>query len=258
MTEGRVALITGAAQGIGFAIARRLSAAGVHTVITDVNAKVSSSFEELRQSYPENNGFAAQMDVTKKAEIDKVVSDVVDRYGHIDILINNAGILPQALLLETTEEMWDLTMNVNVKSVFLCSQAVLPHMIRQKSGVIVNTASQAGKFAEPGIPAYSTSKAAVIRLTQAMAHEMVQHNIRVNCVCPGATDTALLGSVFSDRSVVLGVTADEMRQDIVSQVPMGRLAVPDDIAKVVAFLASDDSAYMTAQAINVTGGRVWY
>ena len=128
-------------------------------------------------------------------------------------------------------------------------------MIERRSGVIVNLASQAGKFAEPGIPAYSTSKAAVIRLTQAIAHEMVAENIRVNCVCPGATETDMLLEVFSERSKVLGCSPEEMKADIYNQIPMGRMAKPEDIANVVAFLLSDDSSYMTAQAINVTGGR---
>jgi meso-butanediol dehydrogenase / (S,S)-butanediol dehydrogenase / diacetyl reductase len=255
---GKIAMITGAAEGIGFAISGKLSDEGAHTVLTDVSEGVFDSFKRLHRSYPRNDGFAEVMNVTDKSQITKVVNNVIDKLGKIDILINNAGVLPQVMFLETTEEIWDQAMNVNAKGVLLCSQAVLPDMIRRRDGIIVNTASAAGKCAEPGIPAYSASKAAVIRLTQAMAHEFVQDNIRVNCVCPGATDTEMLGRVFRDRSNVMGLTPDQMKENIYNQIPMKKMARPEDIANVVVFLVSDESSYMTGQAINVTGGRVWY
>jgi len=255
---GKIVLISGAAEGIGYAIARKLSEEGAHTILTDVSEKIFTSFENLSKEFPKNGGYASLMDVTNRNQVKENVENLFMKFGKIDILINNAGILPQANLLETTEEIWNMAMNINVKGVLICSQAVLPYMINQKKGIIVNSASQAGKYAEIGIPAYSVSKAAVIRLTQAIAHEMADHNIRVNCVCPGATETEMLNRVFRDRSKVLGITPDDMKKDIFNQIPMKRMAKPEDIANVFAFLVSDESSYMTAQAINVTGGRVWY
>jgi NAD(P)-dependent dehydrogenase (short-subunit alcohol dehydrogenase family) len=256
--EGKVALITGGAQGIGLAIANRLAGEGAHTILADISKNVFSSFQKLYDDYPNNNGFATLMDVTNMNEINLVVEKVVNRNGKVDILINSAGILLESQLLDTTEETWDRTMDINVKSVLLCSQAVLPYMIKQKDGRIVNLASQAGKSAESGISAYCTSKAAVIRLTQCIAVEMVEHNIRANCVSPGATDTDMMANTFRNRAPVLGITPEEVRQRFYDEMPMKRMAYPEEIANVVTFLASDESSYMTGQALNVTGGRVWY
>lgn len=254
----KVALVTGAARGIGFSIASRLAQEGAHTILTDISNHVSQSYKKIKAAFRDNMGFGALMDVTQKNEIHAVVEQILSKLGRVDILVNNAGILLQDLVLDTTEEKWDLSMNVNTKSVFLCSQAVLPHMINQKNGCIVNIASQAGKCAEVGISGYCTSKAAVIRLTQCIALEMVEHNIRVNCVCPGATETDLVKKVFRERSKVLGISPEQMKRQFLEEIPMKRMAVPEDIANVVAFLTSDESAYMTGQALNVTGGRICY
>jgi NAD(P)-dependent dehydrogenase (short-subunit alcohol dehydrogenase family) len=199
------------------------------------------------------------MDVTKRNQIDQVVGDVVGKYGRIDVLVNNAGILLQSLILDLTEEQWDKVMNTNVKSTLLCSQAALPHMINQKGGAIVNLASQAGKRAEHGIFAYCTSKAAVIRLTHCIALEMVEHNIRCNCVCPGPTlGTRMMTKVFTEMAEAEGISFEEMVERGAAELPMKRMAKAEDVAAVIAFLASDESAYMTGQAVNVTGGGVWY
>jgi NAD(P)-dependent dehydrogenase (short-subunit alcohol dehydrogenase family) len=255
---GKVALITGAAQGIGLSIAGRLAKEGVHTVLSDISDKVYHSFESIKEYFPENKGFGILMDVTRQSEISRTIDKIISSLGGIDILINNAGIILQGKLLDTTEEQWDLSMNVNTKSVLLCSQAVLPYMIKDKSGSIVNIASQAGKSAEPGIAGYCTSKAATIRLTQCFALEMVEHNIRVNCVCPGATQTPLVDKVFRERFEVLGTSPEEVKEQFLREIPMKRIAIPEDIANVVAFLASEEASYMTGQAINVTGGRVCF
>jgi len=201
----KVALVTGAARGIGFSIANRLAQEGAHTILTDISNNVYQSFEKIKSQFQGNKGFGALMDVTKKIEIHNLVEQILNKIGRVDILVNNAGILLQDLVLNTTEDNWDLSMNVNTKSVLLCSQAVLPHMIKQKNGRIVNIASQAGKYAEVGIAGYCTSKAAVIRLTQCIALEMVEHNIRVNCVCPGATETELVKKFFRESFEVLGI-----------------------------------------------------
>jgi NAD(P)-dependent dehydrogenase (short-subunit alcohol dehydrogenase family) len=254
----KVALITGAARGIGFSIAVRLAQEGVNTVLTDISGDVFGSFEKIKSRSQDNKGFGSLMDVTKKTQINTTVEQIINKLGKVDILVNNAGIILQDLILDTSEEDWDLSMSVNAKSVLLCSQSVLPHMINRKNGCIVNIASQAGKCAEAGISGYCTSKAAVIRLTQCIALEMVEHNIRANCVCPGATETDLVEKVFRERSKVLGISPAEMKRQFLEEIPMRRMAVPEDIANVVVFLASDKSAYMTGQALNITGGRVCY
>lgn len=251
--EGKVVLVTGAGSGIGRALSKAFASEGAYVVCTDINpAGLESVASEIRAS-----GGSVEthpMDVTDKSQISEVVEVVVSRHGHIDVLVNNAGVSTMSPVVELTEEEWDFNMNVNSKGVFLCSQAVLPKMISSGRGKIVNIASMAAKIGAPFLAHYSASKSAVVGFTQALAREVAEYGINVNAVCPGFVATSM-----QDREVVWegrlrGMTPDAVREEYVKQTPLGRLCQPEDVARVVLFLASPDADFMTGQAVNVTGG----
>jgi meso-butanediol dehydrogenase/(S,S)-butanediol dehydrogenase/diacetyl reductase len=251
--EGKVALVTGSALGIGKAIAMKFAGEGAYVVCTDISRdSLDSLVSEIRKSG--GNVDAHVMDVTNKEQVQDVVKKVVVSHKRIDILVNNAGVSTMKPVVELSEEEWDLNMNVNAKGVFLVSQAVLPNMIQRRSGKIVNTASMASKIGAPLLAHYSASKFAVIGFTQALSREVAEYGITVNAVCPGFVATGM-----QDREVVWegefrGMTSEEVRQDYIRQTPLGRLCQPEDVAKVVLFLASAEADFMTGQAVNVTGG----
>jgi len=256
--EGKVTLITGAAKGIGFSIAERLSEEGAHTILVDVADGVKSAFERIRETNVKNLGYARLMDVTNREECYKVVDEIVKKLGKIDFLVNNAALLVQARFMDYTDEMFDQVMDVNVKGVFICCQAALRYMIKQNYGCIINIGSSSGKSGEPGANLYSATKGAVIRLTQAMSVEMAENGIRVNCVCPGPTDSDQYEKAVNERSRILGLNADEMRKKFDSGVPIKGKRPPKNVANVVAFMLSDEAAFITGEAINVSGGMVWW
>ena len=176
-------------------------------------------------------------------------------FGRIDVLVNNAGIYRAALPLDITEEHWDAVMNINAKAVFFASQAVLPTMIAQKRGAIVSLASMAGKVGSRTNLPYNASKAAVISITKSLALAHAADGIRVNCVCPGFVETDM-ELVSREQGALLGVSPEDFTEQRAAQVPLGRMEQPEDVAKVIGFLASDRAGYMTGQAINVTGGLI--
>ena len=251
--EGKVVFVTGSAMGIGKAIATKFAREGAHVVCTDISRdSLDSLVSEIRKSGGSVDAYV--MDVTRKSQVQGVVSKVIASHNHIDILVNNAGVSTMKSVVELTEEEWDFNMNVNAKGVFLVSQAVLPNMIQLRSGKIVNTASMASKIGAPLLAHYSASKFAVIGFTQALSREVAEYGITVNAVCPGFVATSM-----QDREVVWegeyrGMTPEEVRQDYIRQTPLGRLCQPEDVARVVLFLASDQADFMTGQALNVTGG----
>ncbi len=246
--RGKVALVTGGAAGIGRATSLLFAAEGAKVVVADVDEKGG---EQTAQMIRRRNGVAAFMraDVSKASDAEKMVRFAVGSYGRLDILFNNAGIAgPDKPIHKLSEEDWDRVMNVNLKGVFLGSRYAVPQMIRQGGGVVINTASELGFVGSPGHPAYSASKGGVIALTKAMAVSLAKHNIRVNCVCPGATDTALLKD-FAKKA-----RKKRELERIASEIPMKRLGRPEDIARAVLYLASDDSSYVTGTYILVDGG----
>ncbi len=252
--KDKVVLITGAATGIGRAITLRFVEAGATVVPTDLNedglAALSAEIKGLGGTEP----MTFKMDVTDAGQIKEVVDAVIAAYGKIDVLCNNAGVSSMVKVVDMSEADWDFNMNVNAKGPFLVSRAVLPHMIAAKSGKIVNTASMASKMGAALLAHYSASKFAVIGFTQALAKEVAQYGITVNAVCPGFVLTSM-----QDREVVWegelrGMSPEEVRQEYIDLTPLGRLCLPEDVAKVVVFLASSGADFMTGQAINVTGG----
>jgi len=239
----KVALVTGAASGMGAATAREFSAAGARVLVVDRNADLAVQVASDISADPPLVG-----DVSDSSFCQQAVATAVERYGRLDILVNAAGIIVRADGPGTTDEQWQRIMNVNVNGVFYISRAAVAVMKEQGSGAIVNFGSIWGEVGAAGVMAYCASKGAVHQITRAMALDHVKDGIRINAVCPGEVNTPML---TSERSAP--VTA-EMMQALADSVPMGRLAAPVEIARVVLFLSSDAASYMTGAMVNVDAG----
>lgn len=244
------ALVTGAGAGIGAAIARELAARGHRVAVTDVDADAAARVAEAIGT------FSTRLDVTDPASIRAAADEVEEALGPLDVWVSNAGISTMARFVETTEEEWDRNLTVNAKGVFLCGQEAARRFIaRGQGGVIVNTASMAGKRgAVPFLSAYVASKFAVVGLTQAMAYELAPHGIRVNCVCPGYVATGMQERELRWEAELRGTTPEDVRRLYVEDTPLGRIETPEDVAKVVAFLAGPDAVFITGEAVAVNGG----
>lgn len=251
MNKGeRVALVTGAATGIGLAIARRLARAGYDIAIGDLDAPgAEAAAQQLRESG--RRAVAIQCDVGQREAVFRMAQEAARALGDIDLLVNNAGIVRLGPLVSFSEKDWRDLFRVNVDGVLFSCQAVLPRMMARRRGNLVNIASWNGKLGAPNFGAYSATKFAVIGLTQALAREVASHGIRVNAVCPGIVGGTPMRAQVERNGQALGLPPSSERA---KGIPLGRLAAPEDVANVVAFLASDEAAYMTGQAINVTGG----
>jgi NAD(P)-dependent dehydrogenase (short-subunit alcohol dehydrogenase family) len=241
----RVGLVTGGGAGIGREIARRFAREGMAVAVLDCDGAAAEGIAA------EIGGLAVTADVTSEEEVSRAVETVLARFSRIDVLVNNAGIAWMGPALEMPLEALQSMLRVNVEGVFIVSRAVLPHMIARRSGSIVNLASWAGKTGNAFFAGYSASKFAVIGLTQSLAREMAPHGIRVNAICPGiVVDTAMRTAIEAQqRQYGLPETAEREKS-----IPIGRVSVPEDVARVAAFLASDESGYMTGESINLSGG----
>ena len=240
--QDRVVIVTGAAQGIGEACARRFAREGAKVVIADVaDARGQALARELSATF-------VHCDVGDKAQVDTLVAQVVQSHGGIDVLVNNAGIFRAADFLDVTEEDFDAVLRVNLKGAFLMGQAVAREMTRQASGVIVNMSSVNGVMAIPNIASYNVSKGGINQLTRVMALALADHGIRVNAVAPGTIATELAAQAV--------LTSEAARTKILSRTPMKRLGQPEEIADVVAWLASDAASYVTGEIVTVDGGRM--
>jgi len=253
----RVALVTGGGRGIGRATALELARLGADVAVAELDpAGAKRTAEEVAAMG--RRATAIPTDVTSASDLRNMVDRTRAEFGRIDILVNNAGIYRAAANLEITEEHWDAVLDINAKAVFFASQAVLPTMIAQRSGAIVNLASMAGKIGSRTNLPYNASKAAVISMTKSMALAHAAEGIRVNCVCPGFVETDMWDAVARDQGKLLGMSAAEFTRQRVSQVPLGRMEKPEDVANVIAFLASLRAGYMTGQALSVDGGLVMH
>jgi NAD(P)-dependent dehydrogenase (short-subunit alcohol dehydrogenase family) len=247
---GQVAIVTGAAMGIGRAISRKLADEVCHVVLWDNNAEaLGRTFAELRDDGASVT--QAVIDVTDLSAVAAGVAQAVEQHGRIDVLINNAGTGQVASIIDDRPEDFEFTMRLNVFGTFNCCHVVVPSMVAQKSGRIINISSWFGKVGRPSSLAYCASKFAILGMTQSMGLDLAGHGIRVNAVCPGAIANTHMRQVADEQLVAKGLpTAAERAHTI----PLGRLGEPEDVANVVAFLLSNQADYMTGQGINVTGG----
>jgi len=243
--NGRVGLVTGGGGGIGRAIARRLARDGMTVAVLDRNGGAAHAVAA------ETDGLAVTADVTEPEEVGRAVDATLARFEKIDLLVNNAGVAWMGPALDTPLEALRSMLAVNVEGVFIVSRAVLQHMIARRAGSVVNLASWAGKTGPAYFAGYSASKFAVIGLTQALAREMAPHGIRVNAICPGiVVDTAMRTAIEAQQRRYRLPDTTEREKSI----PIGRVSVPDDVARIAAFLASDESSYMTGESLNLSGG----
>jgi 3-oxoacyl-[acyl-carrier protein] reductase len=238
----RVAIVTGAGRGIGRAIALKLAGMGATVVVSDILEKEAG---EVAQEIKTKGGqsLVCRADVSQAADVARLVEETLAAYGRIDILVNNAGIARDQLLLRMSEEDWDKVIDVDLKSVFLCTKAVLRHMLKARWGRVISLSSIAGLVGNPGQANYSSAKAGIIGFTRTVAREVGSHGITVNAVAPGFIET--------DMTKKIG---EEQRQEIKKHIPLDRFGTPQDVAEAVAFLASEEAGYITGQVLSINGG----
>ena len=242
--ENKVALVTGGAQGIGRTISEDLARQGAHVVLGDVNLEGAQATAEAINNSG-GSASAVKIDVSNQDEVKQVFDSILKDKKPVDIVVNNAGITRDGLMIRMKESDWDIVLNINLKGSFLCSQQAAKQMMKQKSGAIVNIASIVGVMGNFGQANYSASKAGVIGLTKTLAREVASRGIRVNAVAPGFIDTEMTR-----------VLDESVKQQLIEQIPLARLGLPDDVARCVSFLVSDRSSYITGQVINVNGGML--
>ena len=253
----QIAIVTGAGRGIGRATALELARLGADIVVAELDRAGAERTAAEVQGLG-RRASVASTDVTSRKDLAAMVERARADFGRIDVLVNNAGIYRAAAPLDVTEEHWDAVMTVNAKAVFFACQAVLPTMLAQKRGSIVNLASMAGKIGNRNNLPYNASKAAVISITKSLALAHAKDGIRVNCVCPGFVETDMSTVVAREQGALMGLSPAEFTRQRAAQVPLGRMERPEDVAHVIAFLAGSRAGYMTGQALSVDGGLVMH
>ena len=243
LSSGHVALVTGASRGIGKAVAIRLGLAGARVVVNYNSGQ--SEAGEVVNIINANGGEAISLgaDVTDEGQVIAMVREVVELWGRIDVLVNNAGIRKDKLLMRMTTAEWDSVIDTNLKGAYICSKAALTHMVRQRRGMIINMSSVIGLSGNPGQANYAASKSGLIGLTKTIAREIATRNVTVNAVAPGYIMTNMVEDL-----------ADDLKDLVKSRIPMNRFGSPDDVAGLVVFLSTDDASYITGQIIGVDGG----
>jgi len=240
--SGKIALVTGAAQGIGRDIALGLAADGADVAICDVNLEAAQKTAGDIEAKGRKS-LALKANVAASAEVTAMIDQIMEKFGRLDILVNNAGITRDGLILRMKDEDWDLVLSINLKGAFLCTKAALKHMTKQRTGTIINIASIVGAMGNAGQANYVASKAGLIGLTKTIAREYANRNVTANAVAPGFIDTAMTQAL-----------TEQVRADLAKQIPLGRLGSSEDVANAVRFLASPSAAYITGQVVHVNGG----
>lgn len=252
----KIALVTGAGQGIGRAIALRLAQDGFHVAINDINAETGKLVSEEIKGLGRESLFV-EADVSKRDEVFDMVSNVVQKLGRLDVMVSNAGIAQVKSLIEVTEEDLDRMFGINLYGTIYCLQAAAEQMIKQKSGKIINAASVAGRKGSPYLGHYSASKFAVVGITQSAAQELGQHGITVNAYCPGIVDTKMWEVIDPGLGKYLNLEKGKAMERSAGRAVLGRKEVPEDIVGTVSFLASKDSDFMTGQSLVIDGGMLF-
>lgn len=255
--QDKIAVVTGAAQGLGAALSHRLASEGAHVVVADLNEEGARKVAGEIQQATGRCAIAVKVNVTDEVQVEAMIRRTLDEFGRLDILVSNAGILISGPLEDFPLEKWRAVIEVNLIGYFLCAKHAVRVMKAQRSGVIIQINSKSGKKGSFKNSAYAASKFGGIGLTQSLALEMAEYGVRVNAVCPGnLLDSPLwVDSLFKQYAKNQGLTEEQVRQKYIDQVPMKRGCTYEDVANVVVFLASDQASYMTGQAINVTGGQ---
>lgn len=246
---GKRAIVTGAATGIGRAIATALTRQHIRVAVCDINLEAA---QLTAAALP--GAIAVKVDVTQRPSVEACFEDVVRGLGGYDLLVANAGVSTMQHAVDITDEEWDFNFAVNARGVFLTNQIAARRFLAEGGGVIVNTASLAGKVGAPLLAHYSASKFAVLGWTQSLARELAPRGVRVNAVCPGFVKTSMQSREIEWEASLRGISAEQVFREYVAQTPLGRIEVPEDVADVVVFLCSDSARFMTGQGINVTGG----
>ncbi|MGD9488993.1 MAG: 3-oxoacyl-[acyl-carrier-protein] reductase [Calditrichaceae bacterium] len=242
--SGRVAIVTGSSRGIGKSIALELASRGANIVLSGRNKEsLANVSEEIEKAGSEVLAIAG--DVGDASDAQKLIDGAIEKFGKIDILINNAGITRDNLLLRMSEDDWDIVLKTNLKGAYNCIRSITKPYMKQRSGVIINITSVIGQVGNAGQVNYAASKAGIIGLTKSVAKELSGRNIRVNAVAPGFIETDMTGNLPS-----------QVKDELLKSIPLAKLGQPEDVAKIVSFLVSDDAAYITGQVINVDGGMV--
>ena len=255
---GNTAIVTGGGGAIGQAIALRLASEGARILVADLNLSAASETVRIIGGAG-GDARAVHTDVAHAESAAKLAEAAVETFGHLDILVNCAGVLSITPLLEVTEKEWERILSVNAKGTLFCLKAAARQMVEEgHGGAIVNVASIMGRIGNPLLASYGVSKAAVIELTRVAAIALAPYNIRVNAVCPGIVDSPMWDYADTRYSELEGLEPGEPRRRRLAQVPLGREGTPEDVAATVAFLASSDAAYITGQALNVCGGTVMH
>ncbi|MCK4416771.1 MAG: 3-oxoacyl-[acyl-carrier-protein] reductase [Candidatus Latescibacteria bacterium] len=242
--QNKIAIVTGAGQGIGQAIAVRLAQEGAEVIVSDINLQgVEQTASQIRQM--DRKSLALKVDVANFEDVQAMVHKSTEEFGRVDILVNNAGVTKDNLLVRMTQQQWDWVISVNLKGTFNCTKAVAPHMMRNRYGRIINIASVIGLVGNAGQANYAASKAGIIGLTKSVAKELGSRGITVNAVAPGYIQTEMTERL-----------PEQAKETLLKTIPLRRSGLPQDVAGVIVFLASDDASYITGQVINIDGGMV--
>ena len=255
--KDKVAVITGGGSGIGAEICQRFAAEGAIVVVTDINPDAA---QKTVSKITVLNGTAKAwaFDVSDRNAIEDAADGIEKEFGAIDIWVNNAGISKIVPFTECSEELWDLTLKINLKGTYLGCQAAVKRMLPKKSGCIINMSSQSGKAGNSSYAAYCASKFGIIGLTQSIAVEYAGEGLRVNALCPGVVFTHLWDEQIVDYAKKRDMKQEEVKTYLENKIPMGRLCTPKDVAAAAVFIASDDASYITGQAINLSGGSIMH